>query len=71
MKKIVFFIAIACLAMATGCNWNGDTGNTGATTLYTDDYQQTVEVPVSCGETILADVGGTGVNVVATADCVE
>ena len=32
-------------------------------------YQMTVEVPVSCGETILADVGGTGVNVVATADC--
>jgi iron complex transport system substrate-binding protein len=47
MKKIVFFIAIACLAMAMGCNWNGDTGNTGATTLYTDDYQQTVAVPVS------------------------
>ena len=47
MKKIAFFIAIACLAMAMGCNWNGDTGNTGATTLYTDDYQQTVEVPVS------------------------
>ena len=33
-------------------------------------YQMTVEIPVSCGETILADVGGTGVNVVATTECV-
>ena len=32
-------------------------------------YKMTVEAPVACGEAILTDVGGTGIAVIATADC--
>ena len=47
MKKTFVLIAIACIALAMGCIGNGHTDSTDETTLYTDDYNQTVAVPVS------------------------
>ena len=47
MRKACYIIAMVCISLATGCHRNGKTECTGATTLYTDDYQQTVAVPVS------------------------
>ena len=47
MRKACLIVAILCITLAMGCNRNGKTDCTGATTLYTDDYQQTVAVPVS------------------------
>lgn len=46
MKRIWFLLAIACIALATGCNRYGK-AESANTVLFTDDYQQTVAVPVS------------------------
>ena len=47
MRKTFVLVALACMALATGCGGRGHTDSKGDTTLYTDDYNQTVAVPLS------------------------
>lgn len=47
MRKTFVLVALVCMALATGCGGFGHTDSKGDTTLYTDDYNQTVAVPLS------------------------
>lgn len=47
MRRVFALIAVVCIAMTAGCKMTGNASDTGTTTLYTDDYNQTVAVPVS------------------------